>query len=195
MKNVIIFTTLFILTLTSFSQNRKDLTISLSTGLLNSPYYKNAKPRHFVGFDFDYHLTKRHMLSVNYFAGNHHYYEDLRSNDPTGMIYSDGSNAHAGYKTFSIEYKYKVINNNVLSLVPGVGAGIMTHSLEYPYKTINSGFNVTSSYSDLVFPISLDVNFKLSQHWQTGLTGGFLIHPDYPILALHAGPKLSYVIR
>lgn len=195
MKNVIIFTTLFLLTLPSFSQNKKDLTISLSAGRLNSPYYKEAKARNFAGFDFDYHLTKRHLLSVNYFAGNHHYYDDVRSNNPIGVIYSDGGNAHAGYKTFSILYKYKVINNSVLSFVPGVGAGLMTHSLEYPHKIINSGYSITSSYSDLVFPVSLDVNFKLSGHWQAGLTGGFLIHPDYPILALHAGPKLSYVIK
>lgn len=194
MKPLLLLTTLF-LTLNTMAQNKKDLTLSLSAGLLNSPYYEKANARGFYGFNFDYHLAKRHLLSVNYFAGNHTYYDDVLSNDPTSVIHSDGTNADAEYRTFSVLYKYKIVDNTLMSFVPGVGAGIMTHTREYPYREINSGYPRTSSWSDLVFPISVDVNFKLSKQWQGGLTGGFLIHPDYPILALHAGPRLSYVIK
>lgn len=190
-----IFTTLFLITLNSFGQNKKDLTISLSGGLLNSPYYENANAKGFYGFDFDYHFAKKHLLSVNYFSGKHTYYDDVLSNNPTGSSSPDGTNADAEYLTFSVLYKYKILDNTLLSLVPGVGAGIMTHTREYPYQEVNTAYPRISSWSDLVFPISLELNFKLSNQWQAGLTGGFLIHPDYPILALHAGPKLSYIFK
>lgn len=195
MKNVIIFTTLFFFTLTSFSQNKKDLTISLSAGRLNSPYFKKANASNFYGFDIDYHLSKRHLFSVNYIAGGHNYFEDVLSNEPNSVIYSDGTNAKADYRTFSVLYKYKVLNTASLSVVPGIGAGIMTITRDYPWQAFPSSYSQTSSYSDLVFPVSLDINFKVSKHWQAGMTGGFLLIPEYPVLALHAGPRLSYVIK
>ena len=195
MKALLICAVLFFSQITLFGQDKKDLTISLSGGLLNSPYYQKAKAKGFYGFDFDYHLAKRHLLSVNYFAGKHNYYDDVLSNYLIGVINSDGTNSDAEYQAFSVLYKFKVINNSLLSIIPGVGAGIMTLTQEYPYTEVNRSYPAISSWSDLVFPVSLDLNFKLSKQWQAGLSGGFLIHPDYPILALHAGPKLSYIIR
>lgn len=195
MKPGILFITLFLIAVCSYGQDKKDLTVSLSTGLLNSPYYEKANARGFYGLNFDYNLAKRHILSVNYFAGKHDYYDDVLSNDPTNLIRPNGTNSEAEYRTFSVLYKYKVVDNNLLSLVPGVGAGIMTHTRQYPYKEVNKSYLAISSWSSLVFPVSLDLNFKLSRNWQAGLTSGFLIHPDYPILALHAGPKLSYIFK
>lgn len=184
-----------LLTLASFGQKEKDLTVSVSAGSLNSPYYKKAKPSLFAGFDFDYHLTKRQVLSVNYFAGRHRYFDDALSNVPNGFYYSDGRNATARYSTVSVLYKYKIINGDGLSLVAGTGAGILTHEQEYYYQRGTSGGPETSSWSDLVFPVSLDFNFKLTRRFSLGAGGGFLIHPDYPVLAIHAGPRLSYTLR
>jgi len=195
MRPGIIVTILMLVAVTCYTQDKKDLTISLSGGLLNSPYYEKANAGGFYGFDFDYYLANRHILSVNYFAGKHTYYDDVLSNDPTRISGADGTNSDAEYRTFSVLYKFKVANNNLLSIVPGLGVGIMTHTREYPYTELNKSYLASSSWSDLVFPVSLDLNFKLSKNWQAGLTGGFLIHPDYPILALHAGPKLSYVFK
>jgi len=175
-------------------QEKKDLAISVGAGALNSPIYNMAKPMGFYKIDFDYHLTSRHIIAANYLAGKHHYYDNVLSNDPTGSGYWDGTNSEAQYRTFSLLYKYKIIDNTLFSIVPGVGAGIMTHTREYPYKEINASYNRISSWSDLVFPVNLDIDYKASSRWQFGLTGGFLIHPDYPILALHAGPKLSFVL-
>ncbi|NEU09886.1 hypothetical protein GZH53_16295 [Flavihumibacter sp. R14] len=179
----------------SFGQDKKDLTITLSSGILNSPYYQKANAKDFYGIDFGYQLGKRHILGVQYFAGKHNYYDDVLSNNPGSISSADGTNSRAEYRTFSVLYKRKIIDFASVSLVPGVGAGIMTHTRSYPYQDTNSSYTRISSWSDLVFPVSLDLNFKISKKWQTGLTSGFLIHPDYPILALHAGPKLSYTIK
>ena len=194
MKPGIIFTTLLFIALSSYGQDKKDLTISLSGGLLNSTHYEKANAKGFYGFNFDYHLAKRHLLSVNYLAGKHTYYDDVLSNDPNRVSRPDGTNSDAEYRTFSVLYKYKIVDNTLISLVPGAGTGILTHTREYPYQEVNKAYPKISSWSDLVFPISMDVNFKLSKQWQAGLTGGFLIHPDYAILSLHTGRTLSYVI-
>jgi hypothetical protein len=189
-----ILTTLLLFACSSYAQDKKDLAVSLSGGLFNSPYYKNAKAKGFYSFDFDYHLAKRHILSANYLAGKHTYYDDVLSNDP-GTYNVDATNADAEYRTFSVLYKYKVVDNSIISLTPGIGVGIMTHTRKYPYSEVNKSYPQISSWSDIVFPVSLDLNFKLSSQWQAGLSSGFLIHPDYPVLALHIGPKLSYVIK
>ena len=197
LKRITFFIALTFFLQNAFGQEKKDLAISLSAGYLNSPYYNNAHARGFYGFGFDYHISKRHLLSVNYVAGGHDYFDNTLSNTPASdyIINPKGTNAKATYNTFSVSYKYKLVNQNRFNVVPGVGAGIMTHTRDYPYTLGTSMIFRTSSWSDLVFPVTLDINFKILRRWQLGLTGGFLIHPDYPILALQGGPKLSYVLK
>lgn len=182
--------------LTVQGQERKDLVVSGSTGVINSPYYFNANAGMFFRIDFDYHITGRHILSANYLSGNHGYFEDVLSNDPTSTLYGDGTNAVADYRTFSVMYKYKVISTGKISIVPGTGAGILTHTRQFPYREGNTWYKQKSSWSSLAFPVRLDINYKVSDRWQLGATGGFLIHPDgdYPIIAMHAGPKLSFIL-
>jgi hypothetical protein len=197
MRHILAFIVLTFVTLISFAQDKKDLAVSVSAGYFNSPYYGNAHSRGFYGIGFDYNIAKRHLLSANYSAGAHDYFDNTLSNTPASayIVNPKGTNAKASYNTFWVSYKYKITNLAKLSVVPGVGAGIMTHARDYPYTHATSMIFQTSSWSDLVFPVTLDVNYKLHRHWQIGLTGGFLIHPDYPILALHVGPKLSYVLK
>jgi len=197
MKQLTLFFTFSFFILTTFGQEKKDLTVSLSAGYLNSPYYNNAHSRGFYGFGFDYHISRRHVLSANYFAGRHDYFDNTLSNTPASVyiVNPKGTNAKATYNTFSVLYKYKIINQANFSIVPGAGAGIMTHTRNYPYTQGSLIIFQTSYWSDLVFPVTLDINYKVFKQWQVGLTGGFLIVPDYPILALYAGPKLFYVLK
>jgi hypothetical protein len=195
MRKIIGFVIAILVMLNATGQEKKDLAISLSAGVLNSPYYNNAHSRGFFGFGFDYHVSRRHVLSASYLAGKHDYLDNILSNTTYYIVYPKGTNAEATYNTFSVSYKYKIINQPKFSVAPSVGAGIMTHTRDYPYTQGTSFFFNTSSWSDLVFPVTLDINYKIFKRWQLGLTGGFLIHPDYPILALHAGPRLSYVVK
>ena len=194
MKSLSIFLITLVFAMTIKGQERKDLVIAVSSGLLNSPFYEKASARGFFKIHFDYHLTSRHILTANYLAGQHYYYDDVLSNDPISIGYPNRTNSTAEYRTTSVMYKYRLFDNQLFSIVPGAGAGVLTHTREYPYQEERKSYNRISSWSDLVFPVSLDINYKLSSRWQFGLTGGFLIHPDYPILALHAGPRLSIVL-
>jgi hypothetical protein len=176
------------------SQSKKDLAVSLSAGVLNSPYYTNAHADHFYGAAFDYYLSDRSIISAGYFAGKHDYFDSILSNT-TNYFLNNGSNSEAIYNTFTVQYKYKIVNTSKFSLVPAVGLGMMTHTKRYPYEEGPTTYIRYSSWTDLVFPVNLDLNYSFSDHWQAGITSGLLIHPDYPVLALHIGPKLSYIIK
>jgi len=175
-------------------QEKKDLTLTFSAGALNSPYYDNARSETFYGFDFNYYLTNRTILATSYFAGKHRYYESDLSNT-NYLLSDDGTNAEAMYNVFSLQVKYKVASTERFSVIPGVGVGLMTHTREYPYRIGTSESFQTSSWTDLAFPVSLELNYKLSKRWTAGIMGGLLIEPDFPILALHAGPQLAYHLK
>lgn len=47
-------------TIILFAQDKKDLTISIGAGIINSPYNTNAKAYKFYNFDFDYYVNELH---------------------------------------------------------------------------------------------------------------------------------------
>lgn len=194
MKKINLALITLLITIFSFGQDKKDLGISLSIGKLSSPYYPNAKARGFQNVDFDYHLTGRQILSANFNDGSHDYYDNVLSNTAF-PLYEKGTNAHAYYRTFSILYKYKVLNKKVFSAAVGTGLGTMTHTRRYPYSQGNSYYFMQSSWTDLVFPVRLELDYKISNHFKLGLISGFFIQPDYPVLGYHAGPRLTYVVK
>ena len=194
MKQVILGLLIGLVAFKSFGQEKKDLRISVAGGSLMSPYYMENKGGRFYSVDFDYYLSKRHILSANYNDGKHNYYEDILSTDP-GYIKSDGTNAKAEYHTFSILYKYKFINKKALSAALGTGVGFMTHKKIYPYKLSNGSIFNETTWTDLVFPVRFELDYKASNSIHLGIIGGFYIQPDFPVLAYYAGPRLSYVIK
>lgn len=118
--------------LNAIGQDDKDLVVSVGRGLLNSPTYENASAKGVFRIDFDYHLTDRHILNASYLSGNHFYHDEVLSNDPTGRTYKNGTNAIADYRTFSVMYKYRLIDNSHFSIATGAGVEVITHSRDYP---------------------------------------------------------------
>ena len=180
------------------AQDKKDLSLSFSAGAFNSPYYKNAHTGGFYNFGAQYHLSKNHSLSFDFLGGRHTYYDDILSDKNAAESYKDihNTNSKTLYTAFNISYKFRVINKKKLSVFPGAGVGIMTHSRDYPSTKTNGGITIlTTTFSDLVFPVTLDINYEVIQNFQIGATGGFLVHPDFPVLGLHVGPKITYVLK
>src|SRR4051812_43872636 len=101
MKQIILALFTSLITFSSFAQEKRDLSVSITGGILTSPYYLENNPGSFYSFDFDYFISKRHILSANYNDGSHKYYDNILSGDP-GSVNSDGTNATAEYHTFSI---------------------------------------------------------------------------------------------
>lgn len=195
MRTVILFSILLISPYLSNGQDIKDMSVSISGGLLNSPHFKQAKAKGFYDFEFSYHLQKKHVLSVEYIKGRHTYYDQILSNNPTSFTHMDGNNSDVIYHTFSVLYKYNVIDTDRINLAPSVGIGMVNLINIYPYSDGNFNNFRRLFSTDLAFPVNLDIFYKLTKNWQAGLSAGFFIEPDYPILALHVGPKISYVIK
>jgi hypothetical protein len=195
MKRMIVLFISGVLTITVFAQNNKDLTVSFSMGKLTSPYYANDEARAFYGLDFSYHLNNRHILAANYNAGKHNYYDNSLSNTAI-PLYEKTTNAEASYHTFSVLYIFNFINGKSFSAGAGTGAGIMTHIREYPFREANGSEGPRqSTWTDLVFPVRLNLDYKLSKRFHLGVIGGLFIHPDYPVLGYHAGPRISYTVK
>ena len=194
MKQISFALIIVLTTLSSYGQEKKNLVVSIAAGKLTSPYYLESKAGNFFSIDFDYHLSKRHILSANYTDGGHSYYDNVLSTDPS-YIKSDGTNANADYRTFSVLYKYRFLNTKAISAIVGTGAGIMTHSKRYPYATNNGSIFNESTWSDLVFPVRLEFEYKISKSFRLGLIGGFYVQPDFPVLAYHVGPRIGYMLK
>ncbi|MBY0480822.1 MAG: hypothetical protein K2Q21_05655 [Chitinophagaceae bacterium] len=190
MKKMMLALIMGLTVLSSYGQERKDLVVSIATGQLTSPYYYKNTMGSFFSVDFDYHLSKRHILTANYSDGKHNYYDKYLQADPNTSR-SDGTNTRASYRTFSILYKYQFLNSKIITGNIGAGAGIMTH-----IQRIITGYPASeSNWSDLVFPARFELDYKISNSFRLGLIGGFYIHPDYPILAYHLGPRIGYLIK
>jgi hypothetical protein len=202
MKKIILTILTGFIVLSSSAQDKKNLTISLATGFLNSPYYTNAKTRQFYNVDFTYHLNERHKIASSFLSGEHLYYDNEKSNNAVPLTtpgYEENTNATADYRVFSILYKYAFLNKKKISITLAAGAGIMTQVVVYPYTEVTpTGVVIVdfrqSSWTDLVFPVRLDIDYRLSKRFQIGLIGGFFIQPDYPVLGYHAGPRLSFTL-
>jgi hypothetical protein len=198
MKKVVLAVFMVYTTIILFGQEKKDLTISVGAGRFNSPYYTNNKTRTFFNFDFDYYISERHIISTNFLSGKHRYYDSLNSNNAVPLStpgYEDNANATADYSTFSLLYKYKLLNNKKAALNLGTGIGIMRQTVAFPYTQGNITDIRQSSWADLVFPVRLEIDYKFSKFFQVGLLGGCFIHPDYPILGYHLGTRVSYVLK
>ena len=180
-----------LLTITSFAQDKKDLAVSFSAGIFTSPYYYDTKAREYYSVDFDYHITARHILSASFNSGKHSYNDSISSVLP---VTENTWNTRASYLTFSILYKYKFLNTEKISANIGAGAGIMTHIRQYLWSP-TYGDGSQSVWTDLTFPVRLDLDYKVSKLLRIGIIGGLFIHPDYPVLGYHVGPRLSYVIK
>ncbi len=198
MKSKILLSFLIFFAAASFAQTNKDLSISLSAGILNSPYYTNAKGRPFYNVDFTYHITNRHALSTSFLGGKFFYFDSLRSNNSVSLStpgYEKNRNAKMDNFAFSILYKYKIVNGKRVSINTGIGIGLLTEVSLFPYTEGNSVSFRQSSSTDLVFPLRLDVEYKVSKFFQIGLINGLFINPDFPILGYHTGFRISYLLK
>jgi len=194
----------FLFTISFFGQvigqEKKDLKVSLATGIFNSKYYTNAKPRQFYNLGFEYSITNRHSISSDFTSGQHRYYDSIRVTTPIPLStqgYENHTNAEARTTFFSILYKYRVFDRKKLSINIGTGIGIITETFTYPVDIPNGGFTFETSggKGDLCFPLRIDFDFKISKQFQVGIIGGTYVYPDYPWAGQHFGIRLSYILK
>ncbi|MBP6431513.1 MAG: hypothetical protein KA319_07090 [Ferruginibacter sp.] len=191
---------LFFFNKMSYSQEKKDLKISISTGFFNTQYYTNAKARQFYNLGFDYSITNRHSICADFNSGQFRYYDSIRVTSPIPIStpgFEKHTNADARTTFFSVLYKYKLLAKRKFAIRLGAGIGIITESFSYPIDLANGGFTFETSggKGDLAIPLRVDVDYEISKKVQLGLISGTYIYPDYPFAGQHIGIKVSYIIK
>jgi hypothetical protein len=179
------------------AQERKDLTISAGAGWMSTPNYYRSKIGSSYLLDFDYQLTRKSALSYNFTTGRQRYQDTLyKITSPSGYyMYGDSTNAEIRYYNFALSYKYNLFSTRQLSAAAGVGLALSVIDDTRPFFTINSAYPLSNSYIDLVFPIRLEIDYRLNNHFKAGIYGGTFIQPDYPFMGNHAGLRIGYTIR
>lgn len=192
----LLLTFLLLATSTGFSQQRKDLVVSLSSGLLSSSYYENDVSGGYYSAGMDYGLTNKHFLQFCFTTAENTYLEREMSNVTSNLQIPGYANSFNRIWSIGIGYKYKLDFPNFV-LWPGAAVGMIRQTRTFPYRFTNYESTMSYSETQIVFPVTLEADYKLGRHWLLGLKGGLLICPDYPItgIGLHAGPVVSYVIK
>jgi hypothetical protein len=195
------FSLLFISSI-AFGQESKGLLLSLGTGVINSSFYLNAKPKSSYNFSMEYKLNQKSALVSDLLVGKHAYYENVRSNYLLLPPIYQGkkiTNATARYLIYSIQYKRKLKEWKRISVNVGTGVGLISHTLEY-FVVYHQWFEnevvtTQSGFVDLCFPVGLDLRYKVSSRLSFGITSGLYIHPDYPLIGQHVLAKAFYTIK
>ena len=190
----ILFTILCISPLVGLPQV-KTYEAALSYGAFTSPSFKHQKAQNYFSADFDYHLSGRWTVSSGFMTGQFSYFDDIRSNDPIGIVYpQDGTNAR-GYQLYGYGMaKYSIVKTEAFVLQVGAGIGFFNQRLEYPYReTYSTGSSIyfaQSSFTDLALPISLEAYYLFNKRIGVGLKVGGYIEPDFPLVGAHIGPQV-----
>jgi|GEM_PF-6386496 len=195
---VLIILSLLFFFFSSVAQNEKNIILSIAKGKITTPYYEKSTLGNFYNLDIDYYLTSRSILTSGFSIGNHKFFDPLYTGN--GLpIYSDGTNAKAEYNTFILMYKYILLKKKALNIDAGLGVGIMTHLTQRLASiTSTSGeyqFLLQQGFTDVVFPLKIDLDYKITSLLKLGVMSGIFIHPDFPIAGYNAGIKLSILVK
>jgi hypothetical protein len=183
----------------AFSQDKKDLKISLASGIYNNTH-TNAKPRQFYSIAFDHYVTQRHIVTMEFTSGQYRYYDSTRVTSPIPLTtpgYEKHTNAEARSYIFTVLYKYKLFGKKRVSINAGSGLGIVAKSYTYPVDIPNGGFTFETSGEKgvLCFPIRVDIDYHLIEQFQIGILAGMYIYPDYPTVGQQLGIRFSYILK
>lgn len=185
----------------AFAQDHKDLMISLGIGMIGSPsgrYFKSPEVGLGYAIDANYFIKKRHIFSLNYTTGNHEYVSRFNEDISKSTAVSFFPISKVEFRSFSLMYKYRLIDINRFSMALGTGLGILTHLSRFPLYEENNNFWQFQSFafagsSNLAFPFKAELSFNISQHWTVGVESGIFLMPDFPWSGFHLLPRVSYI--
>jgi len=185
----------------SFAQQAKSLQISVGYGFPESTYYYyGSKPSKATAynFDFDYFITSKHILSVNY-----SYLEKRYFNDYSAQLVAIGvkplipyENSEVVSNFFSLLYKYKAIEYKKLSLTVGTGIGLGSQNVQEPYLDGGTGGVRTQYYQGMgiYMPFRLELSYAFQKKFSVGILSGMTYSlPSFDILVTRfVQPKVSF---
>lgn len=173
---------------------KRNLKLSLSSGIYTSTNYPNVKSGPGYAFDMSYYITDKIFLASHVNYGGFRYYDDVLSNSPQTFLRLDGTNSFAKsiHVGFQIGYNFKF--SNLVDLYGSTGVSSYTLMRTYPFQSDeNTWVPIESAWTDMAFPVRLGIEFHPWEKISFGIVTGFYIEPDFPIVGFHFGPILSYI--
>lgn len=178
------------------AQEKKSFSIAGSLGRTSTPSMNKANDAGYYSLDFDYRISKKHILSILYFNGSNRYFDNSFLNGGAIRV-SDGTNANYDYSVFGLLYKYQFFQKKIIRMQAGIGIGVLQDLRTLEVRSTNGAYytNAGSNNDDHVIPIKLEFDLKLNKQFSIGSTTGFMFHPEKDWLGLHAGIRLSYFLN
>lgn len=195
MKKSILYLLIMIPTLV-IAQEKNSFKIAGSLGRTTTSSMNKANDAGYYSLDFDYHFSKKHILSILYFNGSNRYFDNSFLNGGTIRV-SDGTNANYDYTVFGLLYKYQFLQKKRISMQTGIGLGVLQDLKTREVRLTNGSYytNEGSRTDDHAIPIKLEFDFKVNKKFSLGSTSGFMFHPEKDWLGLHTGIRLSYLLN
>ncbi len=185
-KQIIPIIILLFNTLNSFSQTNY-LDFSIGTGI----YKNNNKPPveggGYLQFEFEYGHSKKWAFSSGFLTSNYWYKDSESLTSINGIPVTRAEDFQINFVS-----KYKIFEQNNTKIQIGAGLGLYMHAYKKDYIHQNGSFPITTFWYDLGFPISVELNQKLSKHFLVGLKLGTMFEPDFPFVGNHLGINLKY---
>lgn len=177
----------------AMAQEKNSFSIAGSLGRTTTASMNKANDAGYYSLDFDYHISKKHILSMLYFNGSNRYFDNGFLNGGSIRV-SDGTNANYDYTVFGLLYKYQFFQKKRIRMQAGIGLGVLQDIKTREIRFTNGIYytNETSRTDDHVIPIKLEFDFKVNKKFSLGSTSGFMFHPEKAWLGLHTGVRLSY---
>ncbi len=182
---------------------QKEFSTHIKFGYFNTPWdsgrsgYQNPTPGKYFGFGCEYNFTRKVSFKFSVLSGNHRYYDaGIFTNDPTHGVWPDGTNSSVYNFIVGSEILFKIISLNRFSLKAGTGIGILNFVRTFTTRTEfdQGGRHIIhwnnldqSAFHDLLFPVSMILEYRLRKKIGLFLDTGAFVEPDFPIMGLHIG--------
>jgi hypothetical protein len=193
MKKKVCLFLLLLLPIVSFSQNNK-FKFGVQSGFYKGTNYDSIQSGNNIAIEFSGKLSKRFSLTTHVNYGWNRYFESERSNHPEAFLYSDGTNADLFNIHVGIIAGYTINLTENMHITGYSGLSTYTERLTYwwDFGEMIIGHR-EYSFTTIAFPVKISIGYLLSKNIELGIAAGFYLEPAYPIVGLHAGPKINFL--
>lgn len=191
---------------------QKDFRAKFSAGYFNNPWnnlvgskYQNPRPGEYLSFAGEYDITKKWGLRFAGLNANHRYYDAGNlTNDPDALVYTDGTNSSSYNLIVGAEVIYQLLKKKYFDIRLGWGVGILSNVRKFTTRTeydlngrhiVHWNYRDQAAFNDMLFPISIQLEYKITEILGFYLDSGTYIEPDFPVMGLHGGIGIFVAFR
>ena len=168
--------------------------LGIQSGYYKGTNYDSIQSGNNIAIEFSSKISKNFSLTAHVNYGWNRYFESELSNNPAGFLESNGTNSDLFIIQAGILAGYSLHLSRNLDLTGYLGLSAYTEIITCPWEYAPMVIGTREySFTDLAFPIKLNLTYTLFEKFQIGIAGGFYYMPYTGILGLHTGPQFGYL--